>query len=82
MSRRIEKMPDLTEEEYDVLDEKWIKNPSKYGPNRTGFFVRRKVELAAQSARYTNCVVKCLAKHLKSILTLLLRNSIMEYRGL
>jgi hypothetical protein len=67
MSRRIEKTPDLTEEEYDALDEKWIKNPPKPGPNGTGLFVRRKAELAAQSARYTNCAVKYFAKHLKSI---------------
>ena len=44
-------MPDLTEEEYDALDEKWTKNPPKPGPNETGFFARRKAELAAQSAR-------------------------------
>ena len=44
-------MPDLTEEEYDALDEKWTKNPPKPGSNGTGFFARRKAELAAQSAR-------------------------------
>ena len=44
-------MPDLTEEEYDALDEKWTKNPPKPGPNGTGFFAQRKMELAAQSAR-------------------------------
>ncbi|MHC6203965.1 hypothetical protein ACYULU_12320 [Breznakiellaceae bacterium SP9] len=43
-------MPDLTEEEYDVLDEKWTKNPPTPGPNGTGFFARRKATLA-QSAR-------------------------------
>jgi hypothetical protein len=45
------KMPDLTEEEYDALDEKWTKNPPKPGPNGTGFFAQRKAVLAAQSAR-------------------------------
>jgi hypothetical protein len=35
-------MPDLTEEEYDALDEKWTKNPPKPGPNGTGFFAQRK----------------------------------------
>jgi hypothetical protein len=44
-------MPDLTEEEYDALDEKWTKNPPKPGPNETGFFAQRKASLAAQSAR-------------------------------
>jgi hypothetical protein len=44
-------MPDLTEEEYDALDEKWTKNPPKPGPNGTGFFAQRKTALAAQSAR-------------------------------
>jgi hypothetical protein len=43
------KFHDLTEEEYDVLDEKWTKNPPKPGPNGTGFFAQRKA--AAQSAR-------------------------------
>jgi hypothetical protein len=44
-------MPDLTEEAYDALDEKWTKNPPKPGPNGTGFFAQRKADLAAQSAR-------------------------------
>jgi hypothetical protein len=44
-------MPDLTDKEYDALDEKWTKNPPKPGPNGTGFFVQRKAALAAQSAR-------------------------------
>jgi hypothetical protein len=44
-------MPDLTEEEYDALDEKWTKNPPKPGPNGTGFFAQRKKALDAQSAR-------------------------------
>ena len=44
-------MPDMTEEEYDALDEKWTKNPPKPGPNGTGFFAQRKAALASQSAR-------------------------------
>ena len=44
-------MPDLTEEEYAALDEKWTKNPPRPGPNGTGFFAQRKAALAAQSAR-------------------------------
>ena len=44
-------MPDLTAEEYAVLDKKWTENPPKPGPNGTGFFARRKAALAAQSAR-------------------------------
>jgi hypothetical protein len=35
-------MPDLTEEEYDALDEKWTKTTPKAGPNGTGFFAQRK----------------------------------------
>jgi hypothetical protein len=42
---REETMPDLTEEEYDALDEKWTKNPPKPGPNGTGFFAQRKAAL-------------------------------------
>ena len=37
-------MQDLTEEEYDALDEKWTKATSKVGPNGTGFFAQRKAE--------------------------------------
>ena len=44
-------MPELTEEEYNALDEKWTKNPPKPGPNGTGFFAQRKAVLASQSAR-------------------------------
>ena len=44
-------MHDLTEEEYDALDEKWTKNPPKPGPNGTGFFMQRKAVLEAQYAR-------------------------------
>ena len=44
-------MPDLTNEEYAALAEKWTKNPPKPGPNGTGFFAQRKAALAAQSAR-------------------------------
>ncbi|MCL2411585.1 MAG: hypothetical protein FWC97_08085 [Treponema sp.] len=43
-------MRDLTDEEYDALDEKWTKNPPKPGPNGTGFFAQRKKILEAQSA--------------------------------
>ena len=36
-------MPDLTEEEYDALDEYYTKNPPKVDPakNGTGFFTKR-----------------------------------------
>ena len=44
-------MPDLTEEEYDALDEKWTKNPPKPGPNGTGFFAQRKAAMVSQAAR-------------------------------
>jgi hypothetical protein len=42
------KFHDLTEEEYDALDEKWTKNPPKPGPNGTGFFAMRKATLAVR----------------------------------
>jgi hypothetical protein len=38
-------MPDLTEEEYDALDEYWTKNTPKVGPNGTGFVRRREARL-------------------------------------
>ena len=43
-------MPDLTNEEYAALAEKYTKNPPKPGPNGTGFFSQRKAALSAQSA--------------------------------
>jgi hypothetical protein len=46
-------MADLTEEEYDALDEYYTKNPPKVDPakNGTGFFTRRKAAMAAGAAR-------------------------------
>jgi hypothetical protein len=38
-------MPDLTEEEYDALDEYWTKNTPKVGPNGTGFVSRREARI-------------------------------------
>jgi len=38
-------MPDLTEEEYDALDEYWTKNTPKVGPNGTGFVSRREAKI-------------------------------------
>ena len=51
-------MPDLTEEEYDALDEYYTKNPPKVDPakNGTGFFSQRKaahsVTIDSFSANY------------------------------
>jgi hypothetical protein len=36
------KMKDLTDEEYDRLDEKWTKITPKIGPNGSGYFSQRK----------------------------------------
>jgi len=39
-------MPDMTEEEYDALDELWTKNPPKVsGDGKSGFFMRHKNEI-------------------------------------
>ena len=35
-------MKDLTDEEYDRLDEKWTKTTPKVGPNGSGYFSQRK----------------------------------------
>ena len=40
----------MTDEEADYWDEYYTKNPPVPGPNGTGFYTRRRVELAAQSA--------------------------------
>jgi hypothetical protein len=44
-------MKDLTEEEYDALDEYYTENPPKVDPskNGTGFFTRQKMASAARS---------------------------------
>jgi hypothetical protein len=41
-------MPDLTEEEYDALDEYYTKNPPKIDPSKkgTGFFTQRRNKTA------------------------------------
>jgi hypothetical protein len=46
-------MADLTEEEYDALDEYYTKNPPKINPAKkgTGFFTRRKAASADPAAR-------------------------------
>ena len=43
VDRKGEKMADLTEEEYDALDEYYTKNPPQIDPAKrgTGFFTRR-----------------------------------------
>ena len=39
-------MPDLTEEEYDALDELWTHNPPKVsGDGKSGFFMKHKNEI-------------------------------------
>jgi predicted CopG family antitoxin len=39
-------MPDMTEEEYDALDELWTKNPPKVSGNgKSGFFMQHKNEI-------------------------------------
>ena len=38
-------MPDMTEEEYDALDELWTKTTPQVGPNGTGFISRRNARL-------------------------------------
>jgi len=39
-------MPDMTEEEYDALDELWTKNPPKVsGDGKNGFFMKHKNEI-------------------------------------
>ena len=38
-------MPDMTEEEYDALDELWTKTTPKVGLNGTGFISRRNARL-------------------------------------
>ena len=61
-------MADLTEEEYDALDEHYTKNPPKIDPTKkgTGFFTRRTaaartITIDSVSADYLT--VKAMATH-------------------
>jgi hypothetical protein len=47
-------MPDMTEEEYDALDELWTKTTPKVGPNGTGFISRREARLMGMDALSIN----------------------------
>jgi len=39
-------MPDMTDEQYDALDERWTKNPPKVsGDGKNGFFMEHKNEI-------------------------------------
>ena len=61
-------MPDLTEEEYDALDEYYTKNPPQVDPSKkgTGFFTRRiaaarTITIDSLSADYLT--IKAMATH-------------------
>jgi len=57
-------MPDLTEEEYDALDEYWTKNTPKVGPNGTGFVSRREARLFGLDDLSTDYLLtKAIADH-------------------
>ena len=58
-------MADLTEKEYDALDEKWTKNPPKPGPNGTGFFAQRKTarSITVDSFTADYLLTKAIANH-------------------
>ena len=60
-------MPDLTEEEYDALDEHYTKNPPKVDPakNGTGFFSQRKAahSIAIDSFSANYLFSKAIATH-------------------
>jgi len=60
-------MPELTEEEYDALDEYYTKNPPKVDPskNGTGFFTKKQtahsVTIDSFSANYL--ITRAIATH-------------------
>ena len=61
-------MADLTEEEYDALDEYYTKNPPNVDPakNGTGFFTRRKAEartITIDSLSADYLTIKAIATH-------------------
>ena len=60
------KFHDLTDEEYDRLDEKWTKTTPKAGPNGSGYFSKckaaaRTITIDGLSADYLT--VKAMATH-------------------
>jgi len=61
-------MADLTEEEYDALDEYYTKNPPKIDPSKkgTGFFTRRAADartITVDNISATYLVTKAIASH-------------------
>jgi len=60
-------MPELTDEEYDALDEYYTKNPPKVDPakNGTGYFTRRK-NAAGINAALSVTVDNATATYLKT----------------
>jgi len=58
-------LPDLTEEEYDALDEKWTKTTPKVGPNGTGFFAQKKAarSITVDSFTADYLLTRALADH-------------------
>jgi hypothetical protein len=57
-------MPDMTEKEYDDLDELWTKTTPKVGPNGTGFISRRNARvLGLDELSIDYLVTKSMATH-------------------
>jgi hypothetical protein len=46
-------MPDLTEEEYDALDEHWTKNTPKIDTSKPGFVTRRMAGYVVEVNKFT-----------------------------
>jgi hypothetical protein len=57
-------MPDMTEEEYDELDELWTKTTPKVGPNGSGFISRRNARLfGLDDLSIDYLITKSMAEH-------------------
>jgi hypothetical protein len=58
------KYTDMTDEEYDALDEELTRNPPKLGPNGTGWLSQRELKRIGMSdAAIKYLVTKAMAEH-------------------
>jgi hypothetical protein len=72
-------MRDMTEEEYDALDERLTKNPPKLGPNGVGYFSRKGfqvVGLDENTAKILNAKAMASRKTPSEIIASLLRKEL------
>jgi hypothetical protein len=77
-------MPDLTEEEYDALDEKWTRTtPKVSGDGKSGFFVKHKGNIVIVndvSAAYLHAHAEAAHKTVSEIIDEMVRERVNALR--